>query len=53
MAIHQCPFCELRFISSSEVEWHLLEDHGSRTLAKPSGDSPLPSTRSQAQAHAS
>ena len=33
MAIHQCPRCELRFISSSEVEWHLLEDHGSQALA--------------------
>jgi hypothetical protein len=53
MDIHQCPFCELRFISSSEVEWHLLDDHGSRTLATPSADMQPPSTRTQAQAHGS
>jgi hypothetical protein len=29
MPIHQCPRCELRFLSKSEVEWHLVEDHGS------------------------
>jgi hypothetical protein len=50
MAIHQCPRCELRFTSNSEVEWHLLEDHGSR-LAIPrstvatSGPMPSPSAR--------
>lgn len=27
MSVHQCPLCELRFISSAEVEWHLREDH--------------------------
>jgi hypothetical protein len=53
MAIHQCPFCELRFISNSEVEWHLMEDHGTRSLATPSAHSPVGSTRSPPQAHAS
>ena len=39
MAIHQCPRCELRFMSSSELEWHLVEDHGSPPLATPSAAS--------------
>jgi hypothetical protein len=30
MATHQCPRCELQFMSTSELEWHLLDDHGSR-----------------------
>jgi hypothetical protein len=25
MAIHQCPHCELWFMSGSGVEWHLLK----------------------------
>jgi hypothetical protein len=50
MAIHQCPRCELRFASTSEVEWHLLEDHGSRlaiphsSVATP-GPIPSPTAR--------
>jgi hypothetical protein len=27
MSVHTCPFCELRFVSRSELEWHLAEDH--------------------------
>lgn len=53
MAIHQCPRCELRFISRSEVEWHLLEDHGSRTLATPLVGSTLGTTRSPPRASGS
>jgi hypothetical protein len=52
MAIHQCPFCELRFISNSEVEWHLLEGHSSRSLATSSADWAVASTRSRPHAHA-
>lgn len=26
--IEQCPRCELRFRSESEMRWHLQEDHG-------------------------
>ena len=33
MAVHQCPRCELRFISSAETEWHLLEEHADARLA--------------------
>ena len=50
MAIHQCPRCELRFASTSEVEWHLLEDHWSRlaiphsSVATP-GPMPSPTAR--------
>ena len=44
MAIHQCPLCELRFVSSSEVEWHLIEDHGSRRV----GPRPTASTTTSA-----
>ncbi len=29
MAIFQCPRCELRFLSKSEVEWHMLDEHES------------------------
>jgi hypothetical protein len=25
MAIHQCPHCELWFMSGSGIEWHLLK----------------------------
>ena len=50
MAIHQCPRCELRFISSSEVEWHLIEDHGSRALATHSAASAPGPTRSPPRA---
>lgn len=28
--IHQCPRCELRFTSSSELEYHLSNDHRPR-----------------------
>jgi hypothetical protein len=34
--IRQCPRCELRFTSSSELEYHLAYDHHPR----PSADSP-------------
>jgi hypothetical protein len=29
MTIHQCHRCELRFASTSNVEWPVLEDHAS------------------------
>jgi hypothetical protein len=53
MAIHQCPRCELRFLSSSELEWHLLEDHGSRAVATSSAASTPGSIRSPPQASGS
>ena len=31
--IHQCPQCELRFTSSSELEHHLADDHRPRANA--------------------
>jgi hypothetical protein len=46
MAVHQCPFCELRFLSNSEVEWHLLEDHHDRALTAHSAAAALGSARS-------
>jgi len=33
MPVHQCPRCELRFISAAEAEWHLLEEHADARLA--------------------
>jgi len=33
MSVHQCPRCELRFISAAETEWHLLEEHADARLA--------------------
>lgn len=26
--VHQCPHCELRFLTLAETEEHLLVDHG-------------------------
>ena len=34
MAIHHCPRCEFQFSSSSEVRWHLPEDHDCQALVK-------------------
>lgn len=25
--VHQCPYCELRFLYSAEVKDHILKDH--------------------------
>ena len=25
--VHQCPFCELRFLNKTELEFHWAEDH--------------------------
>lgn len=25
--VHQCPFCELRFLNKTELESHWAEDH--------------------------
>jgi hypothetical protein len=47
MAVHECPRCELRFISSSELEWHLLEDHSRGELALHPEKSILASTSSE------
>lgn len=46
MAILQCPRCDLRFNSSSELEWHLLEDHEGQIVAPRSEESRSASTRS-------
>jgi len=32
--IHQCPRCELRFTSTSELEYHLSNDHHPRRPAE-------------------
>lgn len=31
-AVHQCPFCELRFLSLNEVKDHIAVDHPDRTV---------------------
>ncbi len=37
MPISQCPKCELKFSSRSEMRWHLREDHPQRRpAARPS-----------------
>jgi hypothetical protein len=30
MIVHHCPYCELLFATSGELEWHLAEDHDGR-----------------------
>jgi hypothetical protein len=29
MAVHQCPFCPLRFSFRTEVQWHIENEHRS------------------------
>jgi hypothetical protein len=31
--VHQCPFCELRFVYHNEVKDHVLQDHPDRAEA--------------------
>jgi hypothetical protein len=55
MAICQCPKCELKFSSRSEMRWHLREDHPSRkpmtsepvtiTVRRPESPPPTPRGR--------
>jgi len=30
--VHQCPFCELRFVNLSELKFHIEMDHPDRHL---------------------
>lgn len=30
--VHQCPFCELRFVHLSELKFHIEMDHPDRTV---------------------
>lgn len=30
--VHQCPFCELRFVSLAELKAHIALDHPDRTV---------------------
>ena len=30
--VHQCPFCELRFVSLNELKAHISSDHPDRTV---------------------
>jgi len=46
MAVHQCPRCELRFISAAEAEWHLLEEHADAGLALRLSETTVSITRS-------
>lgn len=32
MAISQCPKCQLKFTTRSEMQWHLREDHPSPSV---------------------
>lgn len=30
MSVHQCPACELRFLTTTELEAHVVEEHSDR-----------------------
>jgi hypothetical protein len=30
--VHQCPFCELRFLNLAELRFHIGIDHPDRTV---------------------
>ena len=30
--VHQCPFCELRFVNLSELNFHIQIDHPDRRV---------------------
>ena len=33
LVIHQCPYCELRFLLANEVKDHVLHDHPEHAAA--------------------
>ncbi len=35
MAVHQCPDCELRFLTESELREHIASDHPERVTERP------------------
>ena len=30
--VHQCPFCELRFVNLAELQFHIAQDHPEREV---------------------
>jgi hypothetical protein len=30
--VHQCPFCELRFVNLAELNFHIQQDHPDRKV---------------------
>ena len=30
--VHQCPYCELRFVTLAELKAHIAEDHPDREI---------------------
>ncbi len=30
--VHQCPFCELRFVQLAELKFHIATDHPDREV---------------------
>jgi hypothetical protein len=33
LIVHQCPYCELRFLLANEVKDHIVHDHPSHAMA--------------------
>jgi hypothetical protein len=51
--IRQCPRCELRFTSSSELDYHLSNDHRPRATVDESGATPVAAPPPPPPSHAS
>jgi hypothetical protein len=51
--IRQCPRCELRFTSSSELDYHLSNDHRPRATVDEPGSTPVAAPPPPPRSHAS
>jgi hypothetical protein len=51
--IRQCPRCELRFTSSSELDYHLSNDHRPRATVDEPGSNPVAAPPPPPPSHAS
>ncbi len=46
LSVHQCPYCELKFLLANEVKDHILHDHPNhREMAESAHPVELPPTR--------